>query len=230
MVQIETPQDSSFEQWLRLALDQTPLPDELQVRCEDVTASGHRILGRHQIARRALIGLAAAAVIGVSVPLLNGALTTGHHNTTSHAVGHHNTTSHAVTAGSCAGTPVIDATGTQRVLIVSAPHTGKVDIRLFPSVDCEQNPSQHPTATDTLSSPAPGRAVAGQVSGMPYYLVNGNPTSAAVNGIAATIVRSIGNQSVIWPVQSAPPTTGHKPSTITWTIGSATFTQQTAAQ
>lgn len=219
MVQIETPKDSSFENWLRSALDQTPLPDELQVSWKDATAGGHRILRRRQVARRGLIGLAAAAVIGVSVPLLTGTFTAGHHNTTSHVA----------TAGSCAGTPVIDATGTQRVLIVSAPHTGKVDIKIFPSVDCEQHPSQHPTATDTLSSPAPGHAVAGQVSGMPFYLVNGYASSASVNRMAATVVRSLGQQSVIWPVQSAARSTGHEPSTITWTLGNTTYTQQVPA-
>lgn len=124
---------------------------------------------------------------------------------------------------------MIDATGIRRGLIVSAPHTGKVDIKIFPFVDCEQHPSQHPTATDTVFSPAPDRVVAGQVSGMPFYLVNGYATTASVNGSVATVVRSLGQQSVIWPHQSVARSPGHQPTTITWTVGNTTYTQHVAA-
>ncbi|MDQ2850035.1 MAG: hypothetical protein M3Y49_04740 [Actinomycetota bacterium] len=218
MVQIETPEDPSFEKWLRSALDQTPLPAELGVTREDVTTSGRRILRRRQVVRRGLIGLAAAAAVGVSVPLLNDTLTPGHHDTTGRVVA----------AGSCAATLVIDATGTQRLLIVSAPHTGKVDIMFFSSADCEQSPSQRPAATDSVSSPAPGRAAEGQVSGMPFYLVNGPATTATINGLAATVVRSLGQQSVIWPNQSVARSTQHESTTIIWTIGKITYAQKVA--
>lgn len=215
MVPSETPEDLAFENWLRSTLDQTPLPAELRVSRGAVASGGRQMLRRRKVARRGLIALATVAVVGVSVPLLNGTFTTGQ----------------GVAVGSCAATTVIDATGAQRLLTVLGSSPGKVDVRLFASADCEQDPSQRPVATDTVSIPAPGRVTAGRISGMPFYSVDGNVTKASVNGVAAIVVGSIGQQgSVIWPNQSSARSAGPQPLTITWTIGRSTYTQKVAAR
>ena len=216
MVQSEKPKDSGFEHWLRSEMDQTPLPGELRVDVEDVTCEGRRRRRRRQTARRGLIGLAAAAVIGASVPLISNTLGSGQDNTT------------GVAASSCVGSVVVDASGAQRMLVVFPRQAGKIDVTLFSSPDCERDPSPPPIATVTIPSPAPGGFERGQVSGMSFYLVNGYATRASVNGVTATVVPSIGRQSVIWPAQSASGSTRDEPSRITWTVGNSTYAKTIA--
>lgn len=215
MVPSETPKDPGFENWLRSALDQTPLPADLEVSREAVTSRGRRIRARRQVARRGLLGLAAVAVIGVSVPLLNETFSSGQGDV----------------AGSCATASVIDAAGAERALTVVETGADKVETNLFPSPDCYKNPSQRPIATDTVSIPESGDVTTGQVSAMSFYLVKGNVTQASVNGVAATVVDSGGQRSsVIWPNQSAARSVRPEPPTISWTIGKRTYTQRLAAR
>lgn len=59
---------------------------------------------------------------------------------------------------------------------------------------------------------------------MPFYLLDGHATKAYVNAAPATIAGSVGQQTVIWPNQSA----AHvlEPTTVSWALGGITYRQQ----
>ena len=208
----EVSDDAGFEQWLRNELAHTPLPDDLTVTARAVVADAERLMRRQEtrrkVVRRSVVAAAAAVLVGVVVtPLLHDRAPDNH-------VG---------TAASCAGAPVRDASGTDRLLLAERPVSGRITVELAPFADCEAHPGQHPDATTELPSPARGRVTVGRLRGMPFYLVAGSATHVSMKGLGARAFPTLGAQTLIWPDQVSI-RAGHTPSTLTWMVGSASYT------